>query len=133
MGEAVEEGCEQSGIAGLHPYDVAQNAMEQYGSPNVCGYEKHCHKEDGEVEFGLRHQPMVYPVHRQEHCHEERMAQGVPVKPHARYEYQREDVIARHAEMVVKDRPEPYTCTACERVVMTIDEQTVQYGEDDGG
>ena len=83
MGRAVEEGCEQRGVAELHPYDVAQNAMQQYGSPNVCGYEKCRHEEDGEVELRLRHQPMVYPVHRQEQSHEERMAQGVPVKPHA--------------------------------------------------
>ena len=87
------------------------------------------------LQFGLGgwHELMVDPVERQQQEHEERMAQRVPVQTHARDEYQREYVVARHVQVVVEHRPESHMRSTCKGVVMGIYEQCVEQGEHYGG
>ena len=126
---AVEHGCEHGGIRTVGTYNIAQYAVQKYRSCHVAHYEQHRHEERCEVELGRWHEHMVDPVERQQQEHEERMAQRVPVQTHARDEYQREDIVARHIQVVVEHRPEAHVRPTCEGVVVGVYEQCVEHGE----
>ena len=129
VGKAIEQRGQQHGISLPAAYNVAQYAVHENHSPHIARHKNGSHQKDGEIVFGLRHHPVVYPIERKQHGNKQRVAQRVPVQAHARYEYEREDVVARHVQVVVEHRPEPHMRSARERVVMVVYQQSVKHGE----
>ena len=129
MCKAVEHSREESRVHAVHLHHVAQQAVHEHSPPHVGSHKQRAHEQHSGVKLRGRHYLMVNPEQRQQQRHEQRVAQGVPVETHTRDEYQREDIVARHIQVVVEHRPEAHVRTTCERLPMIGNEQRVERGE----